>query len=81
MAQIHAFAEGARGNRASELSDISVAFRAAQAKEKDWRKYIDSLSDDASARKPQQEKGPTGISKNQAAILRKLLSGKSVRVN
>lgn len=59
-----------------------MAFRAAQAKDKDWKKYIDSLSEGAPAiRKTVKEKEPTGISKDQAAILRKLLSGKSVRTN
>lgn len=61
------------------MLDISLAFRAAQAKDKDWKKYMDTLSEGAALKKPTQEKAPTGISKEQAGILRKLLSGKSVR--
>jgi len=81
MEQVRAFEEGAHANRASELSEISVAFRAAQATDKGWEKYLDALSVGASVRKPRQEKTPSGISKDQASMLRKLLSGKSVRTN
>lgn len=81
MEQVRAFEEGAHANRASELSEISVAFRAAQASDKSWKKYLDALSEGASVRKPRKEAAPTGISKDQAAILHKLLSGKSVRTN
>ncbi len=81
MEQVHAFQEGARANRASELADISTAFRAAQTKDKDWRKYLDALSESAARPKPRREKEPKGISKEQAGMLRKLLSGKSVRIN
>jgi hypothetical protein len=81
MEQIHAFASGARANCASELADISFALRAAQAKEKDWRKYIDGLSKSSSTPKPRREKDPKGITKEQAILLRKLLAGKSVRTN
>jgi hypothetical protein len=81
MEQIHAFASGARANCASDLADISLAFRAAQAKEKDWRKYLDTLSQSAVTPKPRREKEPKGITKTQAAMLRNLLSGKNVRIN
>ena len=81
MAQVHAFVEGARANRALELADLSSAFRAAQFADKDWKKYIDSLSESSVKRKPKQEKEPIGITKAQAGMLRKLLSGKSVRTN
>jgi hypothetical protein len=76
MEQIHAFAEGARANCASDLADTSLAFRAAQAKEKDWRKYIDTLSKSASAPKSRKKEDPVGITKEQAAMLRNLLSGR-----
>jgi hypothetical protein len=77
MEQIHAFASGARANCASDLADISLAFRAAQAKEKDWRKYIDALPKSSSTPKPRREKDPKGITKAQAAMLRNLLSGRT----
>jgi hypothetical protein len=76
MEQIHAFASSARANCASDLADISLALRAAQAKEKDWRKYIDALSKSTATSKPRHEKEPKGITKAQAAMLRNLLSGR-----
>lgn len=82
MEQVRAFEEGAHANRASELSEISVAFRAAQASDKSWKKYLDALSTVAVVKPGLRKKAaPTGISKDQAAILHKLLSGKSVRTN
>jgi hypothetical protein len=76
MEQIHAFASGARANYASDLADISLALRAAQAKEKDWRKYLNRLAETAAAFKPKREAEPKGITKAQAAMLRNLLSGR-----
>jgi hypothetical protein len=77
MEQIHAFVSGARANCASDLADISLALRAAQAKEKDWRKYIDALSQSAATPNPRKKKEPKGITKAQAAMLRNLLSGRT----
>jgi hypothetical protein len=82
MEQVRAFEEGAHANRAAELADTATSFRAAQASDKSWKKYLDALSA-AAVVKPRlrPEAAPPGISKDQAAILRKLLSGKSVRTN
>jgi hypothetical protein len=82
MEQVRAFEEGAHANRAAELADTATSFRAAQASDKGWKKYLDALST-AAVVKPRlrPEAAPQGISKDQAAILRKLLSGKSVRTN
>jgi hypothetical protein len=81
MEQVRAFEEGAHANRAAELADTATSFRAAQASDKNWKRYIDALSVGAAKPKPLREDKPTGISKADAAILRKLLSGKSVRTN
>jgi hypothetical protein len=81
MEQVRAFEEGAHANRAAEIADTATSFRAAQASDKGWKKYIDALTAGTAKPKSRQEKAPAGISKDQAAILRKLLSGKSVRTN
>jgi hypothetical protein len=76
MDQVNALVSGARANCASDLADISIALRVAQAKEKDWRKYIDALSKSASAPRSRKKEGPVGITKEQASMLRNLLSGR-----
>jgi hypothetical protein len=44
MDQVNAFIDGARKNRDSEMLEIATAFRFAQAAEKDWKRYVGSLT-------------------------------------
>lgn len=44
MEQITVFVESARKNRNAEIADIATAFRFSQATEKDWKRYIGSLT-------------------------------------
>jgi hypothetical protein len=52
MEQVNAFVDGARKNRNSEMLELATAFRVAQAAEKDWKRYVESLT-----RKDEPRKG------------------------
>lgn len=44
MEQLYAFIDADMANRDAELLGIATAFRASQAVEKDWKRYVESLS-------------------------------------
>jgi hypothetical protein len=78
--QVMAFAKEGQANRAMEMLDFSTAMRMAGSGPKDWTKYVDAIMGTAKTEPKIQDK-PSGISREQANILRKLLGGKSVRTN
>lgn len=80
--QVMAFAREGQANRALELLDLSTAMRAAGAAQKDWKRYVDAMKDvGKSTPEPVKRDKPAGISREQAKMLRRLFSGKSVRTN
>lgn len=77
-----AFAKEGQANRALELLDLSTAVRAAGADQKGWKGYVDAMKDvGKTAPEPVKKDKPAGISRDQANMLRRLFSGKSVRAN
>ena len=78
MQQVREFSEAGRQNRLVDMLDSSIAVRAAAGNERSWKKYVDSIKGITEPEKPREVRV---VGKEQADVLRKLLSGKSVRVN
>jgi hypothetical protein len=75
MEQVYALLEAARQNASSDTAEAATAFRAAQAKDAAWKKYMDHLS--ARTKKAGNKSAamaPAVISRAQLAELKKLSS-------
>lgn len=78
MQQVREFSEAGRQNRLVDMLDNSIAVRAAGSKDREWKKYVDSLKKITEHEERTEVKV---VSKHQADILGKLLAGKKVRAN
>jgi hypothetical protein len=75
MEQVHALEEAAHQNASSDTAEAATAFRAAQAQDAAWKKYLDHLSARSKkAGKKSAAMAPAVMSRAQMAELKKLSS-------